>query len=223
MALAGVCIGLASAGLAEESTDLRALGIASAALPTTVTGVKRQGNKILTVKVSVKTADGQVTAGAVPEIAVVQSPRWSPNDAQREGASEVEILLCAARMITTHPLSGIVGVGNNRGMFIPAANDALHMTACMGIPVVRVGRSTAAREQNNLFIEGGALSTDDARRLLTVCLLRFGAPPPAANPAHPTAAESSAIQQKLQSYQTVFDTQGAVRVAATEAVSHLGS
>jgi hypothetical protein len=38
------------------------------------------------------------------------------------------------------------------------------------------------------------------------CLLKFGALPPAKNPAQPTAAETAAIKEKLKLYQAVFDT-----------------
>jgi hypothetical protein len=38
------------------------------------------------------------------------------------------------------------------------------------------------------------------------CLMKFGALPPAADPAKPTAAETDATQAKLKQYQEIFDT-----------------
>jgi L-asparaginase len=37
-------------------------------------------------------------------------------------------------------------------------------------------------------------------------MMRFGSPPPAANPAQPNKAELDAIRRKLAEYQAVFDT-----------------
>jgi L-asparaginase len=38
------------------------------------------------------------------------------------------------------------------------------------------------------------------------CLMKFGSLPPAANPDHPTSAESAAVREKVAEYQGVFDT-----------------
>jgi hypothetical protein len=57
-----------------------------------------------------------------------------------------------------------------------------------------------------LAIAGSNLTATKARLLLMACLLKFGSLPPAANPAHPTAAEQEAIQARLREYQAVFDT-----------------
>ena len=53
---------------------------------------------------------------------------------------------------------------------------------------------------------GSNLTATKARLLLMACLLRFGAFPPARDPASPTQDEIAAIKQKLAEYQTVFDT-----------------
>jgi len=38
------------------------------------------------------------------------------------------------------------------------------------------------------------------------CLMRFGSPPPAADPRAPTEEEAKAVKQALAEYQSVFDT-----------------
>jgi hypothetical protein len=55
-------------------------------------------------------------------------------------------------------------------------------------------------------IAGHNLTATKARILLMACLLRFGALPHAADPAHPTPAEIEAIEAALRDYQGVFDT-----------------
>jgi len=37
-------------------------------------------------------------------------------------------------------------------------------------------------------------------------LMKFGSLPPAADPDHPTAAETAAVRKKVAEYQGVFDT-----------------
>lgn len=194
-----------------ETASVQPSGLVASTLPSEVSGVKRQGSKIVSTTVKVKSSSGTLSPSALPEIAVIHGAHWSPNDSQRDGAGEIEILLCAARLVNSHPLSGVVGIGNSHGTFIPSTDNALQMTACMGIPVARLGRHL--RNDQDLFIEAGATSPEEARRLLAICLLRYGAPSPAADPAHPSASEATAIRAKVRLYQSVFDTEGSVRVA----------
>jgi L-asparaginase len=55
-------------------------------------------------------------------------------------------------------------------------------------------------------VAGHNLTSTKARLLLMACLLRFGALPPAADPASPTPAEVATIEAALRAYQEVFDT-----------------
>jgi L-asparaginase len=76
------------------------------------------------------------------------------------------------------------------------------------MPVVAVGRGnnegfTAPR---SVFLGGRNLTATKARLLLMACLMRFGSPPSAADPHHPTEDETKAVHQKLTEYQRVFDT-----------------
>jgi hypothetical protein len=77
-----------------------------------------------------------------------------------------------------------------------------------GMPVVCVGRGNAEgfATPRPDFIAGSNLTATKARLLLMACLLKLGAPPPAADPAHPTDAEREATQRHLARYQAIFDT-----------------
>ena len=78
------------------------------------------------------------------------------------------------------------------------------------MPVVRVSRGNAEgfvpTDRVKFGIAGNNLTATKARILLMACLLRFGALPPAADPASPTTAEIEAIETALRDYQRVFDT-----------------
>jgi L-asparaginase len=41
--------------------------------------------------------------------------------------------------------------------------------------------------------------------MLMACLMKFGSLPPAADPDHPTSAETAAVRKKVAEYQRVFD------------------
>jgi hypothetical protein len=69
-----------------------------------------------------------------------------------------------------------------------------------GLPVVRVGCGNTegfVPLDNPVFIGGLNLTATKARPLLTACLLKFGALPPAANPDQPTAEERAAVCEKV--------------------------
>ena len=58
----------------------------------------------------------------------------------------------------------------------------------------------------NLFIEGNNLTTTKARLLLTAAIMKLGPFPHAADPTHPTQAETDAIKKKIELYQEIFET-----------------
>ena len=183
---------------------------AERALPATVPGLCRNGLNTRVVKVEIEDAHGRLRPDAAPGIALVRSTRWSPNDAERDGASEFEILLSVARLLESHPLAGVIGVGNRNGAFLPAAERALERAASMGLPVVKLAaQGSLPVNPDNLFIEAGSLSSDEARSVLAECLVTLGALPPAADILRPTAKELAAIRAKLTRYQLAFDTRAA--------------
>jgi hypothetical protein len=174
--------------------------------PSHVQGLHRAGLGARQVRVSVRDDQGRVRPEMQPGIAVIKNARWSPNDAERDGASEFEVLLSAARLLEQHALPGLVGIGNQHGAFLPAAELALSRVAAMGLPVVKVSAAgSVAANDENLFIEAGTLSTEDAKSLLAECLLSFGTLPPARNVLSPTADELAAIRRQVDRYQAHFD------------------
>ena len=78
-----------------------------------------------------------------------------------------------------------------------------------GLPVVRVGRGNTegfVPLHDPDFIGGSNLTATKARLLLKACLMKFGSLPSAADPDHPTSAETTAIRDKVAMYQAIFDT-----------------
>lgn len=181
----------------------------------TVPGLCRSGLGTQVVKVEVKDAQGRLRTEVVPSVAVVKSPSWSPNDAEREGASEFEILISIAQLLETTPLAGVVGVGNRNGAFLPAAEQALARTVAMGLPVVKLSADGALPViPDNLYIEAGSLSPEEARHTLAECLLTLGTLPPARDILNPTRQELAAIHAKLARYQLIFDAKAAATSVA---------
>ena len=176
-----------------------------------LTGLALEGSRTRAIALAGDTAaDGRSNA---PVVQVIQSAPWSPGDPAREAAGEFAVMLEIGRMLRGNSLAGIVGVGGTNGAFAPAAEAALGRAVCMGVPVVKLAR-TPASVRGELFIETHGIAPEDARRLLAECLARFGALPPAANPARPTARELAALQAKLAAYQGQFDLAASSRVAA---------
>lgn len=76
-----------------------------------------------------------------------------------------------------------------------------------GMPVVDVGRGdaqgTVPNVRGSLFVAGSTLTATDAR-LLMACLLRFGSPPPAADPTAPTPDELASALAHLAKLEGPF-------------------
>jgi L-asparaginase len=125
--------------------------------------------------------------------------------------AEVDLIAMIGYMLKSAPLAGFVVEG-----FTPygrTASNARHQLMLRavhsGLPVVRVGRGNTegfVPLHDPCFIGGSNLTATKARLLLMACLMKFGAPPPAANPDHPPSAETAAVREKVAAYQTVFDT-----------------
>jgi hypothetical protein len=151
---------------------------------------------------------------ADPAVGEFHDVAWAPGDSSKNGAAEMSILMSVARLRQDHSLAGLVCVGNRDGAFHAATEDTLVRVALMGVPVVKLAQSDPMPvNPTDVFIEAGTLAPVVAKRLLSECLARFGAPPAAADPDHPTARELTATRRKLALYQSVFDTANAPRVA----------
>lgn len=149
------------------------------------------------------------------EVAILQAAPWSPGDAVREGAGEFEVLFCVARLQHDHHTAGIVGIGNQNGLFSMGAERALRYVALRGVPVARLAQGgECVPDPDGLYLDAGHLSKAEAAVVLERCLDRLGAPPSAADPDHPTAGELAAIRAYLVPFREAFALAGAPRVAS---------
>lgn len=151
---------------------------------------------------------------ADPAVGEFHDVAWAPGDSSKSGATEMSILMSVARLRQDHPLVGLVCVGNRDGAFHLTTEDTLVRVALMGVPVVKLAQKDPMPvNPTDVFVEAGTLAPVVAKRLLSECLARFGAPPAAADPDHPTVRELTATQRKLALYQSVFDAANATQVA----------
>ena len=153
-------------------------------------------------------------AAAEPAVGEFHDVAWAPGDSSKNGAAELAIFMSVARLRQDHALAGLVCIGNRDGAFHTATEDTLVRVALMGVPVVKLAQSDAMPvNPTDVFVEAGTLAPALAKRLLSECLARFGAPPAAADPDHPTARELTATRRKLALYQSVFDAANVTQVA----------
>lgn len=146
---------------------------------------------------------------AAPAVSVVEDAPWSPDDAPRDGAAELNVLVQLAQLQRHADAVGLVGVGDRRGIFQDGTQRALEFAVRQGVPVVRLARGVppCAPGANDVFIDGGLLSPEAAADLLAECLHRYGALPRNQSldtPSLLTAREARAFREKLRLYQAEF-------------------
>jgi hypothetical protein len=142
---------------------------------------------------------------AAPAVTVVEDAPWSPDDAPRDGAAELNVLVQLAQLQRRTDVVGLVGVGDRRGIFQDGTQRGLEFAVRQGVPVVRLARGVprCAPNENDLFIDGGLLSPEAAAALLADCLARYGALP-RSDSATLSAREARALRAKLHLYQAEF-------------------
>jgi hypothetical protein len=114
-------------------------------------------------------------------------------------------MMSVARLEQQPGAVGIVGVGNRHGLFPRGGENALHFFALRGVPVAKLTQGgDFAADPDGLFLEAGRLSESQASSVLARCLERFGPPPTAADPDHPTARELAAIRAHLAPFHQAF-------------------
>jgi hypothetical protein len=170
----------------------------------------QKGGMLLIHRLSVLTAALALAAplGAAPSspVAILYQAPALPGDPVRDGAAEFSVLLCVAQLRQAHPVAGLVCVGNHYTELQFRTQQALDRVALMGVPVAKVPwGGHAPANPDRLFIEARALAPAAAERLLAQGLARYGALPPAHDPARPTAAELTAIRARIALYQALFD------------------
>ena len=180
-------------------------------LPKEVTGVRRDENRrLVAVPVAIKGSRGELLDSAISKVSILKDGNYVAEDYESSIESQVDVLALLDVKLRGAPLAGFVleglspyGTPTSRGR-----HQVLMRAVCSGLPVARVGRGNneGFTMPVDPFVGGRNLTSTKARLLLMACLMRFGSPPPAANPQQPTKAELDAISRKIAEYQAVFDT-----------------
>ena len=180
-------------------------------LPAETQGVRREGARILTVKVALKGPDGGLIDTAIPKVLITKDANYWDDDGAGDPEAEVDLIALTQHMLQRAPLAGFVVEGlTPYGRNVSnARHHLLRRAVYSGLPVVRVGRGNTqgfVPLHDPAFIGGSNLTATKARLLLMASLMKFGSLPPAADPDHPTPEESAATATRVAAYQTVFDT-----------------
>ncbi|MAL63040.1 MAG: asparaginase [Alphaproteobacteria bacterium] len=179
-------------------------------LPLSVIGYTKSGSGMKAVDVAVKDRDGKLLGSAIPKVTITKEGNYSQEAAESGPEREVDLIAQIEDNLANAPLAGFVVEGQSPyGSMTNAQRNALMTKAVYsGMPVVRVGRGNneGFSARAGVFLGGSNLTSTKARLTLIACLLKFGALPPAVDPLAPTEAETGAIQERLDLYQTVFDT-----------------
>ena len=179
-------------------------------LPSEVGGVRQEGSRIETVRVAIKGPEGKLLGSAIPKVAIAKDANYWDEDGTGDPEAEVDLIAMIGHMLKSAPLAGFVVEGlTPYGRNVSNARHRLMLRAInSGLPVVRVGRGNTegfVPLHDPSFIGGSNLTATKARLLLMACLMKFGSLPPAADPDHPTSAETAAVRKKVAEYQRVFD------------------
>ncbi|MEK6482426.1 asparaginase domain-containing protein [Catalinimonas sp. 4WD22] len=181
-------------------------------IPEKVDGVCLINGMVSQTAVKIKNAEGALLPEAIPMVVIYKSSRWrGENDAESDASTEVDILARIEDNLKHYPLAGIVGEGlAPYGSMTAPMEAALEKAVLQGYPVLKAARGNAGgfmdTNEQNLFIEGQNITATKGRILLMACIMRFGALPPVEDVTNPTAAELSAIKDKIALYQEVFNT-----------------
>ena len=175
-----------------------------------VVGSSATNDGISFIDVAVKDNAGNLNEAAVPHVSIVKDGNYTAESSTSGPEREVDTLAQIADNLRHNPLAGFVIEGQSPygSMTNKARERLLAQAAYSGMPVVRVGRGNneGFSAGGGCYLGGSNLTSTKARLLLIACLLKFGALPPAADPANPTEAETVALKIKLTDYQQVFDT-----------------
>ena len=146
------------------------------------------------------------SAWAHGPVAIIEDAVWSPDDATRDGAAELGVLVALAQLQATQAVVGLVGVGDRRGIFQDGTQRGLEYAVRQGVPVVRLARGVrdCTPPATDLMIDGGNLSPEAAVVLLSDCLARYGPLPKFESLDQATARERRALHAKLKLYRAAF-------------------
>jgi hypothetical protein len=171
-------------------------------LPTAVPGLAQKA-------VRVKNDAGELLGSAIPKVAIVKDANYAAERMGEGSEDDADLLALIRRNLERYPLCGFVLEGHAPYGTTSSATRkrVLKSAVYRGMPVVLVGRGNneGFTGPQGTFIGGRNLTSTKARLLLMACLMRFGAPPPAADPERPTESETKAVDAVLAEYQKVFD------------------
>jgi hypothetical protein len=180
-------------------------------LPDTVNGIIENGDRLQSVKVTVKDKAGALIGEALPRVTIVKKTHYDQNSSDANIQEETDIMALIDANLDANPLAGFVAEGASPyGNMSTAETKALEYAAYMGMPTVSVGRGNSggltATRPYNVLIEGSNLTASKARLLLIAAIMKFGSLPVAIDPANPTAEETQAVKDAIVEYQKIFDT-----------------
>ena len=181
-------------------------------LPDEVAGVtgRLAAGGVMGTRVRVKDAAGELLASAMPQVSIAKYGRYMPVDSRTDPGLDHEVMARIEANLAGAALAGFVGEGASPyGLMNQTTDNALTVAIYCGYPVVKVGRGNTggmAYHMEPQFIVGDNLTSTKARMLLMAALLKLGALPPAADPFHPTEAETAATLAAVAAYQSLFDT-----------------
>jgi L-asparaginase len=179
-------------------------------LPDKVRAARMGARGIETVDVTVKDADGQLQADAIPVVSISKDGSYSGIEVGDDPSLEIDLIASinhklSMGRLTGFILEGLTPYGTNPSR---ARHKLLLKAAFSGIPVAKVGRGTPEgfADPNEFQIAASNLTATKARLLLMACLLRLGSLPAAKDPEHPTEDELNATRSAVAAYQEIFDT-----------------
>jgi L-asparaginase len=179
-------------------------------LPAATHAVQAGSDGVRLVPVPVKDAAGALLENAIPKVSIVKDGSFYDDDYDAVAEDHVDIMALLQRKLQQGHLAGfaVEGLSPYGRPSSTSRRRALLLAVHSGLPVVCCGRGNTEgfAVPMSPFIAGSNLVVTKARLLLMACLLKFGALPPARDPAHPTADETAAIVAKVALYQAVFDT-----------------
>lgn len=178
-------------------------------LPAETLGVRLDETGLHIVTVAIKDDAGLLLGSAIPKVSIVKDGSYFDEE-EASIEDHVDILALTDRMLRQSNLGGfaVEGFSPYGKPASPFRRKALARAIFSGLPVVCCGRGNTEgfAVPQSPFIAGSNLAVTKARLLMMACLLKFGALPPAKDPANPTAAEITATKEKVAEYQAVFDT-----------------
>jgi L-asparaginase len=179
-------------------------------LPREVGGALRRGGSFEQVRVPIKDAGGSLVPTAIPPVAIVKDGAYAAPDGEIDLSRAPDLLAMLDDFGANAPLAGIVfeGLAPYGSTQDRARNRLLQRALHSGLPVVRVGRGATEGfvPRRDPCITGSNLTATKARILLMAALMKLGALPPAADPDDPTPQERAAVHDKVQQYQSIFNT-----------------